>query len=71
MPKERCYLIPAKDGLGFIKVRAEKKPTGKTLAALQDLFSAAYRDRSKHIAKATAPTPPEGRMPPLDHEQKD
>lgn len=56
--KDRCFLIPANDGLGFIRVRAEKKPTGKTLKALQDLFGAAYRkmeseQKSKRRKRAT------------------
>lgn len=56
--KGRCFLIPANDGLGFIRVRAEKKPTGKTLKALQELFGAAYRkmeskQKSKRRKRAT------------------
>lgn len=51
--QEKCYLIPAKDGLGFIKVRARKKPTGKTLIALQNLFAAAYKEYStKNVKRA-------------------
>jgi hypothetical protein len=53
--KEKCYLIPAKEGLGFIKVRAGKKPTGKTLAALQNLFAAAYRKMEADQKRATQP----------------
>jgi hypothetical protein len=40
--KDRCFHVPAKDG-GYLRIRAAKRPTGKTLVALQNLFDAAYR----------------------------
>lgn len=44
--RERCYLIPSKDGKTNIRVRAQRKPDRKTIEALQDLFDAAYRHLS-------------------------
>jgi hypothetical protein len=49
--RDKCYLIPAKEGLGFIRVHAGKKPTGKTLKALQELFAAAYNKMKEENKK--------------------
>ncbi len=40
--RDRCYVIAAGDG-GTIRIRAGKRPTGKTLEALQNLFAAAKK----------------------------
>ncbi len=44
---DRCYLIPTRDGKDVIRVRAGRKPDAKTVAALQDLFDAAFKYMSR------------------------
>jgi len=44
MKRERCYSIPTKDGESTIRIRASKRPTGKTLKALQNLFAVALKN---------------------------
>lgn len=33
-----CYLIPTKDGKSSIRIQAVKRPTGREVRALQELF---------------------------------
>jgi hypothetical protein len=46
--RDRCFVVPAKNKDGsYLVIRAGKRPTGKTLKALQELFDVAYRLLSK------------------------
>lgn len=41
--RDRCFHVLDKNGKDYIRIRAAKKPTGKSLKAFQELFEVAKK----------------------------